>query len=158
MATKFGFRYEHNGTEYLLHCDPMPMADGKFGSQVAVISGHDGASLIERLFPALDYFSTEAEAVDHAKALGYQLDSRPWLIERFRETRGLLPTQVGLLRRYRVFSCTLSHSIQTVLLRLTSVGRRLGRYAPLLTHTRQEKRMSHWSQSPHLKSKRTGLT
>jgi hypothetical protein len=70
MATKFGFRFEHDGTEYLLHCDPMPMADGRFGSQVVIIRGHDGSSVIERRFPALDYFATEVEAVEHAKAWG----------------------------------------------------------------------------------------
>lgn len=70
MSTNFGFRYDYEGTEYLLHCDPMPMADGRFGSQVIVISGHDGAEIVERRFPALDYFATEADAVEHAKAWG----------------------------------------------------------------------------------------
>jgi hypothetical protein len=70
MATKHGFRYEFNGTEYLLHCEPMTMADGRFGSQVTVTSGHDGAQITERRFPALDYFPTEGEAVEHAKVWG----------------------------------------------------------------------------------------
>lgn len=50
-------------------CDPMPMADGRFGAQV-MIGNEEGASHVERMFPALDYFKTEAEAVTHAKAWG----------------------------------------------------------------------------------------
>jgi hypothetical protein len=70
MATKFGFKLLHNGVEYLMHCDPMPMADGRFGAQVVIIKGHDGPVVIERRFPALDYFDTEAEAVEHARQWG----------------------------------------------------------------------------------------
>lgn len=67
MATDHGYKLTHNGTEYLLHCDPMPMADGRFGAQVIVISGHDGPALVERRFPALEYFDTEDEAVQYAR-------------------------------------------------------------------------------------------
>jgi hypothetical protein len=67
MATKHGFKVTHNGTEYLLHCDPMPMADGRFGAQAIVSNGHNGPALIERRFPALEYFTTEDEAVAYAR-------------------------------------------------------------------------------------------
>jgi hypothetical protein len=76
MATKFGFKVHHNGTEYLMHCDPMPMADGRFGAQVVIISGHDGPELIERRFPALDEFDTEEEAVEHSRKWG-----RAWIAD-----------------------------------------------------------------------------
>jgi hypothetical protein len=72
MSTKYGYKYTYNGTEYLLHCDPMPMADGRFGAQVIIIRGHDGSELIERRFPALDYFDTEEEAADYARHWGAQ--------------------------------------------------------------------------------------
>ncbi len=65
MTTRYGFKYK----DYLLECDPMPMADGRYGSQVTV-RGADGSEAIERRFPALDYFSTELEAVEHAKYWG----------------------------------------------------------------------------------------
>ncbi len=65
MVTNHGFKYRG----FLLHSDPMPMADGRFGSQ-AMIGNEEGASHGERMFPALDYFKTEGEAVAHAKAWG----------------------------------------------------------------------------------------
>lgn len=65
MATKHGFRYGR----YLFHCDPMPLADGRFGAQV-VVASEDGADHVERLFPSLAEFPTEADAVAHAKAWG----------------------------------------------------------------------------------------
>ncbi len=65
MTTNHGFKYK----DFLLDCDPMPMSDGRFGSQVTVRSV-GGPIAIERRFPALDYFLTEQEAVDHAKYWG----------------------------------------------------------------------------------------
>ena len=65
MTTKHAFRYHG----YLLHCDPMPMADGRFGAQV-VIANEEGSSHLDRLFPSLEYFETEGDAVAYAKAWG----------------------------------------------------------------------------------------
>lgn len=65
MATKHGYRVG----KYELHCDPMPMADGRFGAQVVIYTNEVG-KLVERRFPALDYFDTEAEAVAHARGWG----------------------------------------------------------------------------------------
>lgn len=66
MTTKHGFRHK----DYLLHCDPMPLRNGRFGAQVRVESGHGGATMFNRLFPSLGDFATEAEAVEHAKQVG----------------------------------------------------------------------------------------
>ncbi|AOY99919.1 hypothetical protein BKK81_12190 [Cupriavidus sp. USMAHM13] len=74
MATKHGFKLTHNNVEYLLDCDPMPMADGRFGAQVCITTGHDGAELITRLYPSLDHFATEEEAVSYARDWG-----RAWI-------------------------------------------------------------------------------
>ena len=65
MTTKHGFRYK----QYLLHCDPMPMADGRFGAQVTIAS-EEGNHHVDRRFPSLDEFDTEGEAVAYAKAWG----------------------------------------------------------------------------------------
>lgn len=65
MTTKHGFTYRN----FRLLCDPMPMASGQFGAQV-VIENEDGDSTMARRFPALDYFRTEQEAVEHARAWG----------------------------------------------------------------------------------------
>ncbi|TAM15921.1 MAG: hypothetical protein EPN65_16535 [Pandoraea sp.] len=70
MATEHGYKLVHNGTEYLLHCDPMPMADGRFGAQVVIVTGHDGPALVERRFSALEYFEVEDEAVRYARKWG----------------------------------------------------------------------------------------
>lgn len=67
MATKHGFKYRG----FILHCDPMPMADGRFGAQVA-IANEEGKSHLERMFPSLDYFLTEDEAVAHSRAYGHR--------------------------------------------------------------------------------------
>ncbi|KVD57296.1 hypothetical protein WI87_18825 [Burkholderia ubonensis] len=74
MATKHGFKRTHNGTEYLMHCDPMPFADGRFGAQVVITTGHDGSAVVERRFPALGEFDTEEEAVEYARQWG-----RTWI-------------------------------------------------------------------------------
>lgn len=66
MSRKHNFKHG----QFVLHCAPMPMADGRFGSQVVISSGHDGPELVERLFSSLAYFDTEAEAVEHAKQWG----------------------------------------------------------------------------------------
>ena len=65
MTTKHGFTYRG----FRLLCDPMPMADGRFGAQV-VVTIEEGAQHVERPFPSLDYFRTEAEAVAYARAWG----------------------------------------------------------------------------------------
>jgi hypothetical protein len=65
MTLKYGFFY--NG--YELHCDPMKMMDGRFGAQVFICDDR-GSERLERQFPALEYFATEKEAVDHAYAFG----------------------------------------------------------------------------------------
>jgi hypothetical protein len=65
MATKYGYKIGN----YLLHCDPMPMADGRFGAQVVIYS-QEGTETVARRFPALQEFATEAEAVEHARAWG----------------------------------------------------------------------------------------
>lgn len=65
MVTKHGIKYRG----FLLHCDPMPMADGRFGAQV-VIATEEGYEHVERSFPALGYFSAEEEAVAYAKEWG----------------------------------------------------------------------------------------
>lgn len=71
MATKHVFRVDR----YELHCEPMPMADGRFGAQVVIYS-NEGAELFARHFPALDYFATEDEAVQHALGVG-----KRWIAE-----------------------------------------------------------------------------
>lgn len=70
MATQYGFKVIHDKIEYLLDCDPMPMADGRFGAQVVITTGHDGAVISSRRYPSLEYFKTEAEAVEYAKEWG----------------------------------------------------------------------------------------
>lgn len=65
MTTQYGFNYRG----YRLHCDPMPMTDGRFGAQV-MIASEEGNQHVERKFPSLDEFDSEAEAVDCAKAWG----------------------------------------------------------------------------------------
>ena len=65
MTTKHGFKYGR----YLLRCDPMPMADGRFGAQV-VVTSEEGNDHVERPFPSLGEFNTEADAVAHARAWG----------------------------------------------------------------------------------------
>ena len=67
MSTQHGFKYRG----FFLHCDPMPMGDGRYGAQV-VVANDEGASHLERMFPALEYFNTEADAVAFAKAYGVQ--------------------------------------------------------------------------------------
>jgi len=53
---------------FQLNCDPMPMADGRFGAQVLVLEGE--TTLQAFLFPALAYFPTEKEAVEHGEQTG----------------------------------------------------------------------------------------
>lgn len=65
MMTKHGMRYGN----FILRCDPLHMADGRFGAQV-VVADEDGTQLVGQLFPALDPFATEAEAVAHAQEWG----------------------------------------------------------------------------------------
>ncbi len=67
MTTKHGVKYRG----FTLHCDPMQLADGRFSAQV-VIGNEEGDTQIDRRFPALDDFPTEAEAVQYAKAWGIQ--------------------------------------------------------------------------------------
>ena len=66
MPVKYGYSYKG----YDLHCDPMPMADGRFGAQVAVYKHATGSEKFGRKFPALGYFATEQKAAEHGKAVG----------------------------------------------------------------------------------------
>lgn len=59
--------FEYRGRQ--LRCDPMPMADGKFGAQL-VVTHRDGAADVDTSFPSLGYFDTEGDAVAYAKAFG----------------------------------------------------------------------------------------
>ena len=65
MTTKHGMRYKN----FILRCDPVPAADGRFAAQASV-ANEDGAALVERLSPALGHFASEAEAIDHAREWG----------------------------------------------------------------------------------------
>lgn len=65
MTTKHGF----NHLGYRLNCDPMPMADGRFGAQVTIESEEENQH-IDRRYPSLEVFDSEAEAVDFAKVWG----------------------------------------------------------------------------------------
>jgi hypothetical protein len=50
------------------------MADGRFGAQVVIESGHGGPEIVNRRFSALTYFVKEADAVEYA--MGY---ARRWI-------------------------------------------------------------------------------
>ena len=65
MATKHGFKYRG----FTLHCDSMQLADGRFSAQV-VIGNEEGDTHVDRRFPSLDEFHTEAEAVQYAREWG----------------------------------------------------------------------------------------
>jgi hypothetical protein len=65
MTIKHGFKYRG----FTLGCDPMPLADGRFSAQV-VIGREEGGQHVDRSFPALPEFPTEAEAVQYAKEWG----------------------------------------------------------------------------------------
>lgn len=64
--------YSYKYRACVLACDPMPMADGRFGAQV-VIYDHRGAEVQTRRFPALEYFAEEKDAVEHAYKVGKQI-------------------------------------------------------------------------------------
>ena len=66
MEGKYDFPYKGR----ILHCDPMPMADGRFGAQVTIASGHGSPGISEQTFPALRYFDKEADAVEYAHDYG----------------------------------------------------------------------------------------
>lgn len=65
MTIRYGFNYKG----FKLACDPMPMANGNFGAQVVIYSDI-GEETITRRYPALEYFSTEKDAVGHGHAVG----------------------------------------------------------------------------------------
>jgi hypothetical protein len=70
MATDHAFKYRYKGIEFLLHCDPMQLPDGRFGSQLVITLGLDGDAIIDRRFPLFPEFATEAEAVEFEKVFG----------------------------------------------------------------------------------------
>lgn len=59
----------HTHKGYVLHCDPMPMADGRFGSQVVIQPGK-GDREVKRHFPAQKFFAAEQDAVEYEKKWG----------------------------------------------------------------------------------------
>lgn len=62
MEDKYAFRYKGR----ILHCDPMPMDDGRYSAQVTISSGHGDPEISEQKFPALRHFAKEEDAVEYA--------------------------------------------------------------------------------------------
>lgn len=75
MTINYGFKRDG----FALACDPLRMADGRFGAQVTVYT-EEGIETVARRFPALGYFQSEEDAVGHALVVG------EGLIAEFRRT------------------------------------------------------------------------
>ena len=64
------FDVQIKGVEYVLCCEPMDLADGRFGAQIVITLGLDGGEIMDRRFPFFPGFRTKAEAVEFARVFG----------------------------------------------------------------------------------------